>query len=114
MRPRSCCVCMPVALPACCGGEADADGGSLVFFAFEFDAGVVQFGDVPDDGESQSGAFCFARAAFVNAVEAFEYPFVVFGGNAYAGVGDFEDDGVFSCLGGVYFDVNLAAVMVVF
>lgn len=39
---------------------------------------------------------------------------MVFGGDAYAGVGDFEYDGVFFCLGGVYFDVNLAAVMVVF
>lgn len=45
-------------LPAWRSGKADADSGSLVFFAFEFDAGVVQFGDMPDDGESQSGAFC--------------------------------------------------------
>ena len=46
-----------------------------------------------DDGEAKTGAaVCAPAAGAVDGVEAFEYAFLVFGGDAHAGISDFEDE----------------------
>ena len=53
-----------------------------------FYAPAVRFNQVLHDGEAESGAALFARAAGIGAVEAFEDAGQVLRGNPGAGVGD--------------------------
>lgn len=58
------------------------------------------FGDVFDDGEAESGSASIAAAGAVGAVEAFEDSWEVFGFDAAALIGDFDDDFVVIGSGG--------------
>ena len=64
--------------------EENGDGRALVHFAFQFDLGVVDAGNVLDDGQTQPGATGGLTPAFIHPVEAFKYTGLRFLGDADA------------------------------
>ena len=55
-----------------CGLEDHGNGRADVHFAFQLDAGVVDAGNVLDDGQPQTGAAGRLASALVHAVEPFK------------------------------------------
>ena len=56
-----------------CLRERHLDGGAAADLALQVDAGVVQQGDMLDDGQPQAGAAGGLAAAFIHAVEPLKH-----------------------------------------
>src|SRR5262249_16388578 len=65
-------------------GQRDGEGGARAWLTDGADCAVHGLGEVFDDTEAQPGAAHLARARPVHAVEAFENPWQVAGGDADA------------------------------
>src|SRR5699024_5037968 len=57
--------------------EGDTDIRAAALFAFQFDLGAVDGGDVLDDGQAQAGAAGLLAAALVHAVEPLKHPLLI-------------------------------------
>ena len=68
--------------------EENGNGRALVHFTFQLDLGVVDAGDVLDDGQTQPGAAGGLAPALIHPVEAFKYAGLRFLGDADAVVLD--------------------------
>ena len=74
------------------GGKGEGEGASVAEFAVGTDGATVGAHDVLGDGEAEAGAAGFARAGFVDAVEALEEARKMLGGDAGAEVANIELD----------------------
>ena len=85
----------------CAHGQGDSKRGAAVDFAGEVYGAVVELHHAKRHGEADSGA------AGLGGVEEGKDSFLGIGGNAHAGIADFEFDGVRRSAGG---DFQLAAL----
>lgn len=69
------------------GRKGDSDGGANVYLTFQLDAGVVDTGNMLDDGKPKPGAAGGLATALVHPVEALEHAGLSFPRDADAVVG---------------------------
>ena len=91
--------------------EENGNGRALVHFAFQLDLGVVDAGDVFDDGQPQPGAAGGLAPALIHPVEAFKYAGLRFLGDADAVVLDGQSAVTIPAAGGDDLDFSTRAIV---